>query len=102
MTDATYQVRYTQNAKQDIKRLYDFLLKEDISLARRAFEKIQLSISLLENFPFSGRKVFGDNSYLRELLIPFGASGYVALFRIQDKKTLNILAVRHQKEVDYY
>lgn len=32
----------------------------------------------------------------------FGASGYVALFEIEDAKTVTVLAVRHQREDDYY
>ena len=43
-----------------------------------------------------------DNSFLRELLISFGTSGYVALFEIENEKSITILAVRHQREEDYY
>lgn len=39
---------------------------------------------------------------LRELLIPFGASGYVALFEIDDSRTVTVVAVRHQRESDYH
>jgi hypothetical protein len=39
---------------------------------------------------------------LRELLIPFGRAGYVALFEIDDNQTVTVLAVRHQLEDDYY
>jgi plasmid stabilization system protein ParE len=35
-------------------------------------------------------------------LIPFGGAGYVALFEIEDSKTVIILAVRHQREDDYH
>jgi mRNA-degrading endonuclease RelE of RelBE toxin-antitoxin system len=38
---------------------------------------------------------------LRELVIPFGSSGYVMLFEIDDASTVIILAVRHQREDDY-
>jgi len=40
--------------------------------------------------------------FLRELIIPFGASGYVALFEIAEDQTVTILAVRHQRESDYH
>ena len=43
-----------------------------------------------------------DNTFLRELIIVFGASGYVALFEIDDAKTVTVLAVRHQREDDYH
>jgi toxin ParE1/3/4 len=36
----------------------------------------------------------------RELLIPFGAAGYVLLYRVDGDDVL-VLAVRHQKEVGY-
>jgi hypothetical protein len=37
---------------------------------------------------------------LRELIIPFGATGFVALFEISDSQTVVIAAVRHQRESD--
>jgi plasmid stabilization system protein ParE len=39
---------------------------------------------------------------VRELVIPFGGAGYVALFEIDDKGSVTILAVRHQREDDFY
>jgi plasmid stabilization system protein ParE len=38
---------------------------------------------------------------LRELIISFGANGYVALFEIEEGQTVTILAVRHQREDDF-
>ena len=57
---------------------------------------------LLSNFPFSARKADPANPFLRELLIPFGGAGYVALYEIHDNSTITILAVRHQREDDYH
>jgi ParE toxin of type II toxin-antitoxin system, parDE len=42
------------------------------------------------------------NPRWRELLIPFGHSGYVALFEIDDDRTITVTAVRHQREEDYH
>ena len=39
---------------------------------------------------------------LRELIIPFGNSGYVALFEIETGGHVTILALRHQREDDYH
>jgi plasmid stabilization system protein ParE len=36
------------------------------------------------------------------MVIPFGASGYVALYEIDNEETVTILAVRHQREDDYH
>ena len=43
-----------------------------------------------------------DNPLLRELVIPFGAAGYVALFEIENPSTVTFVAVRHQREEDYH
>jgi len=40
--------------------------------------------------------------FLRELIIPFGASGCVALFEIENRNTITVLPVRHQKEEGYH
>jgi hypothetical protein len=56
---------------------------------------------LLRFSPFSCRKVLRDNPFLRELVIPFGSAGSVALFEIEAGNTVDILAVRHQREEDY-
>jgi len=42
------------------------------------------------------------NPYLLELVISFGAAGYVALFEIEPDDIVTILAVRHQRESDYH
>ena len=36
-----------------------------------------------------------------DLVIPFGSAGYVALFEIEDRQTVTVLAVRQQREDDY-
>lgn len=97
-----YQVRYTEAARLDLIRLYRFLLQKDISAARRALDAIQKAIGILESFPYTCRKADPDNPFLRELLISFGSSGYVALFQIDDENTVTIVAVRHQREDDYH
>ncbi len=98
----TYRVRYTRDAKEDIERLYAFLIEEDLQAARRARDAIARGMDFLKDFPFSCRKASPDNPFLREMLIPFGQSGYVMLFEIEDNKTVTILAIRHQREEDYH
>lgn len=98
----TYRIRYTDEAMGDLGRIYDLLIAIDIGLADRAYEAAQRAIRLLEDFPFSCRKADEENSLLRELLLSFGSSGYVALFEIENETTITILAARHQREEDYH
>lgn len=102
----SFVVRYSASARDDLKRLYEFLLDrattvEDLELAERALGVIVGSVDSLSRSPFIYRKA-GASPFLRELLIPFGSSGYVALFEIEDASTVTILAVRHQLEDDYH
>lgn len=100
----TYNVRFTKDAEDDIVRLYEFILARDDGdwlLAERALKAIKMAVNNLQFSPFSHRKVIAGNSFIRELIIPFGATGYVALFEIESDVLVTILAIRHQREDDY-
>jgi plasmid stabilization system protein ParE len=98
----TYRVRFTGAAREDLKRLFAFLVEKDVQAARRARDAIVKATEFLGDFPFTCRKADEHNPFLRELIIPFGAAGYVALFEIDDASTVTILAIRHQREEDYH
>lgn len=85
-------------------RLFDFLLEQDAAAAEKARETISKAIEPLEVFPSSCRKTLGGDgiAFLRELIIPFGSSGYVASFEIENQHTVALLAVRQQREEDYH
>ncbi|AXV14672.1 plasmid stabilization protein [Neorhizobium sp. SOG26] len=95
-------IRLTKRAREDIHRLYGFLLRQDRSAAQRAYLSLEKGIAAISEFPFSYRKVDAENAFLREMLIPFGNSGYVVLFEIEENQNITILAVRHQREDDYH
>ena len=102
----SFAVRYSAGAREDLIRLYGFLLErastaEDLDVAERALNAITIALDSLARSPFIYRKA-GQSPFLRELLIPFGHSGYVALFEIEDAATVTILALRHQLEDDYH
>lgn len=97
-----YRVRFTLEAEADLLRPYDFLLERDVAAAERAVDAIKEAVELLSFSPFSCRKALPENPFLRELIIPFASAGYVALFEIESDRTVNILAVRHQREEDYH
>ena len=101
-------VRLTTEALHDLERLFDFVLERELAgaagrpeLAEQALDAIREGLQLLERFAFTCRKV-GDSPFLRELLIAHGHSGYVALFEIEDERTVTVAAVRHQRESDFH
>ena len=98
----SYRVLITRAAQDDIERLIDFLAQKDPAAAQRAHAAIEKSYALLSDMPFVGRKADEANPFLRELIIPFGGAGYVALFEVENETTVTVLAIRHQREDDYH
>ena len=103
----TFDVRFSAAAVEDLARLLDFLLDgatttEDLDLARASIEAVRsAALNLLAVTPYSFRKA-GKSPTRRELIIPFGATGYVALYEIASPTSVVVLAVRHQREEDYH
>lgn len=104
----TYIVEFSQAADEDLERLFDFALQRelnseagDLNIPDRAVQAIKDGIAFLMSSPFSCRKV-AEGPFVRELIIPFGSTGYVALFEVVDGNKVIIGAVRHQREDDYH
>ena len=103
-----FRVRLTREAAEDLEQLFDFVLERelqrndgDLELAKRALQAIKDGVATLRTTPFSCRKA-SQSPFVRELMIPFGRSGYVALFEIDDRENVVVTAVRHQLEDDYH
>lgn len=103
----TFTVEFTPEADADLDRLFDFLLDraQTVEEAMRAYGAVELirmvANSHLSTTPFSYRKV-GARPTLRELIVPFGSTGYVLRFDIRTPQQVLVLGVRHQREEDYY
>lgn len=101
----SFKVRFTPEAEADLIRLYEFILERDatdLHLAEGALTALQQGIRTLEVTPFTCRKAKANDPFLRELIVPFGSRGYVALFEIENPNWVTVLAVRHQREEDYH
>ena len=104
----TFTVVFSQAVAADLEQLFDFALQRgldsdtgDLDIPDRAVQAIRSGIAFLAASPFACRKA-GASSFVRELIIPFGHAGYVALFEIVDSSTVIIGAIRHQREDDYH
>lgn len=104
----TFKVEFSPAAEADLQRLFDFALARemnsetgDFDIPDRAIKATRVGLNFLTHSPFACRKA-GTNPFLRELVISFGAAGYVALFEIVDDSTVLVGAVRHQLEDDYH
>lgn len=98
----SYRLRITRAAQADLERLFDFLAASDRAAAVRARAAIEKAYEFAEAMPFACRKAEDSDPFLRELVISFGAAGFVALIEIEDDETVTVLAVRHQREEDFH
>jgi plasmid stabilization system protein ParE len=83
------QVIYASHALDDVQR----------ASPPANVSAIQSAVDNLAGHPLVGRRVEGD---LRELVISFGETGYIALYRfVVQKDEVRVLALRHQREIGY-
>ena len=93
------EVVYSRHAFADLVRLADFLIKNAPESAIAAIDVVRDGIEILERHPFVGRPC---EEGLRELLISYGKSGYVALYSYEQRQdVVLVLAIRHQREAGY-
>ncbi len=76
-----------------------FLREKSPEVAVASAAAIRSAVENLASHPLIGRRVEGD---LRELVISYGATGYIALYRFDvQRDQVRVLALRHQREVGY-
>lgn len=93
------QVVYSAEAIDDLARAFEFLAASDPRGASAAVSAIRDALQILADHPLIGRSAHGR---LRELVISYGKSGYVALYRfLPESEEVRVLAIRHQRELDY-
>jgi plasmid stabilization system protein ParE len=77
------------------------LLEKDANAAKRALLAIREAFIPLKQSPLRGRLI-EDRTDLREIVIDFGTSGYLALYCFEPSMDIvTILAIKHQREDDY-
>lgn len=95
------QVIVLEGAARGLERCRKFLTGKAPEAAKRAGQAIERQFKLLETSPDMGRP-FSEIPEWRELIINFGESGYVALYRHDPvDSAVYILAFRHQREAGY-
>lgn len=95
------RVVVTEGAAQGLEQCRRFLATKGPEAARRAGQTIDRQFLLLETTPGIGRPL-SEMPEMRELVIAFGDSGYVALYRHEPADdAVYVLAFRHQKKAGY-
>jgi plasmid stabilization system protein ParE len=93
------QVVYSANAVENVERAMQLLREKNPEIAVASAAAIRSAVENLAAHPLIGRRVEGD---LRELVISYGATGYLALYRFDiQRDQVRVLALRHQREIGY-
>lgn len=98
-TKAVATVVYSARSLAHLDRAFEVLNREDPKPAVATADAICSAVENLGAHPLLGRRLQGD---IRELVISYGATGYIALYRFlipQDE--VRLLAVRHQREIGF-
>ena len=92
-------VVYSARSLEHIERIFKFLRDENPGAAGAAVVAIQSAVDNLASHPLIGRRIVGE---IRELIISYGQTGYIALYRfVVPRDEVRVLALRHQKEVGF-
>ncbi len=93
------QVVYSARALVHIERAFKLLRDKNPAAARDAVTAIQSAVDNLAAHPLIGRRIEGE---VRELVISYGQTGYVALYRfVVPQNEVRVLAIRHQQELGF-
>jgi plasmid stabilization system protein ParE len=93
------QVIYSTRALENLERAFEFLASKDAKSGAAAVAAIRGAVEVLAKHPYIGR---ATSAGLRELVISYGSSGYMALYWFAPgRDEVVVLALRHQRELDY-
>lgn len=102
-----YTITLLQEAVADLRRLEEFAIERELAsdtpdwaAPQRALDALREGMRLLSWSPYTCRRAELGNGRSRELIVPFGGTGYMVLFEIVGHDVV-VGAVRHQREDDY-
>ncbi len=102
-----YTVTLLQEAVEDLRRLEEFSIERELAsetpdwaTPQSALDALREGMRWLSWSPFTCRRAALGNGRSRELIVPFGGTGYIVLFEIVGDNAI-VGAVRHQREEDY-
>ncbi len=94
-------MRFARAALEDLAELTEFLIGHESSGGPEL--AIRDVVEVLKRLPFVGRPARQqDDPTLRELVVPFGKTGYVVLYRVGPGALVSVLAAKHQLDERYH
>lgn len=97
LSSAPPLLRFTPESLADLQRLREFLRNKSPDAAQRAQQTLLQAIESLQRMPQAHRPV-PDQADQRELIVKFGAQGYVVRYHYQPGSEIVVLRMWHQRE----
>lgn len=95
----SFVVRYTVEAEEDLLKLAEFEYKATGDT--RAVNHLRTMLDKLGDTPQIG-KIYDETNKIRQIHIPFGKSGYSALYTVHDViEVVGMLRIKYQRENRY-
>ena len=93
------RVVYSARALDHLERAFEFLRTQYPRATERAVHAIVSAVENLANHPLIGRRIDRE---IRDLIISYGETGYIALYRfVVPRDEVHVLAIGHQRELGY-
>lgn len=94
-------IHFEARAWNDLERIFEFNAARGPAAALLHIERIMEAVQILDRHPEIGRLAAAGDG-LRELIISYGSTGYVALYEHAALDGLiRVVAVKHQREAGY-
>ena len=92
-------VVYSARALSHLESAFELLVSENPHASGATASATRSAVENLAAHPLLGRRVHGD---IRELVISYGQTGYIALYRFGvPRDEVRVLAIRHQREIGF-
>jgi len=86
----------SQDAASDIERIREFLDSANPEAAKRALRVIFAALERVQEFPNLGRPT--EDADIRQIVISFGATGYIVRYTIPRAGDVLVLRLWHGRE----
>jgi plasmid stabilization system protein ParE len=93
------RIEWLNCAILDLQRFRDFIQPHNKEAAQRAVRIIRTAVAHIAANPRIGKPVEDLPDY-HDIVVPFGASGYLLRYRLQSD-TIYIIALKHCKETGF-
>ncbi|MEQ8909002.1 MAG: type II toxin-antitoxin system RelE/ParE family toxin [Vicingaceae bacterium] len=85
------KIIWTEQATQDLENIFEYISKDSMLYASRTVEKLFIRVSILKQYPTSGRKLKEAPQFYRELI----EGNFRIIYKFSSSEVIHIITVFH-------